>query len=133
MGIFIEHSTSNKSVQGGKAIRGPPVIGFKLTDNGDYNVQKKKKKLFHFNEGVNNQDAVNKHQLNSTIDITRNAVESDYDAKLLNKVDYKAKNHIDMTCNNNMISNLNMNNNKTIDIANPRSKQNDAELQFFQR
>ena len=50
------HQTANKYVQ-----RGLPGVGFKLTDTGDYDMQNKK--LVNVDEGDNNQDVVNKHQL----------------------------------------------------------------------
>ena len=50
------YQTANKYVQ-----RGLPGIGFKLTDTGDYDMQNKK--LVNVDEGDNNQDVVNKHQL----------------------------------------------------------------------
>ena len=50
------YQTANKYVQ-----RGLPGIGFKLTDRGDYDMQNKK--LVNVDEGENNQDVVNKHQL----------------------------------------------------------------------
>ena len=50
------NQTANKYVQ-----RGLPGVGFKLTDTGDYDMQNKK--LVNVDEGENNQDVVNKHQL----------------------------------------------------------------------
>ena len=50
------YQTANKYVQ-----RGLPGIDFKLTDTGDYDMQNKK--LVNVDEGENNQDVVNKHQL----------------------------------------------------------------------
>ena len=50
------YQTANKYVQ-----RGLPGVGFKLTDTGDYDMQNKK--LANVDEGENNQDVVNKHQL----------------------------------------------------------------------
>ena len=50
------YQTVNKYVQ-----RGLPGVGFKLTDMGDYDMQNKK--LVNVDEGENNQDVVNKHQL----------------------------------------------------------------------
>ena len=50
------YQTANKYVQ-----RGLPSVGFKLTDTGDYDMQNKK--LVNVDEGDNNQDVVNKHQL----------------------------------------------------------------------
>ena len=50
------YQTANKYVK-----RGLPGIGFKLTDTGDYDMQNKK--LVNVDEGENNQDVVNKHQL----------------------------------------------------------------------
>jgi len=42
MGIFNEHSTTSKSGQGGKQIRGAPGVGFKFKKNGDFDLQNKK-------------------------------------------------------------------------------------------
>ena len=50
------YQTANKYVQ-----RGLPGVGFKLTVMGDYDMQNKK--LVNVDEGDNNQDVVNKHQL----------------------------------------------------------------------
>ena len=50
------YQTANKYVQ-----RGLPGVGFKLTDTGDYDMQNKK--LVNVDECENNQDVVNKHQL----------------------------------------------------------------------
>ena len=50
------YQTANKYVQ-----RGLPGVGFKLTNTGDYDMQNKK--LVNVDEGDNNQDVVNKHQL----------------------------------------------------------------------
>ena len=50
------YQTANKYVQ-----RGLPGVGFKLTVTGDYDMQNKK--LVNVDEGENNQDFVNKHQL----------------------------------------------------------------------
>ena len=50
------YQTANKYVQ-----RGLPGVGFKFTDTGDYDMQNKK--LVNVDEGENNQDVVNKHQL----------------------------------------------------------------------
>ena len=50
------YQTANKYVQ-----RGLPGVGFKLTDTGDYDMQNKK--LVNVDEGDNNHDVVNKHQL----------------------------------------------------------------------
>ena len=50
------YQTVNKYVQ-----KGLPGVGFKLTVAGDYDMQNKK--LVNVDEGENNQDVVNKHQL----------------------------------------------------------------------
>ena len=50
------YQTANKYVQ-----RGLPGVGFKFTVAGDYDMQNKK--LVNVDEGDNNQDVVNKHQL----------------------------------------------------------------------
>ena len=63
MGIFNEHSSSSDTAAntGERGTVGRPGIGFKLTDTGDYDMQNKK--LLNVDEGENNQDVVNKHQL----------------------------------------------------------------------
>ena len=63
MGIFNEHSSSSDTAAntGERGTVGRPGIGFKLTDMGDYDMQNKK--LVNVDEGDNNQDVVNKHQL----------------------------------------------------------------------
>ena len=53
---YQSYQIANKYVQ-----RGLPGVGFKLTDMGDYDMQNKK--LVNVDEGENNQDVVNKHQL----------------------------------------------------------------------
>ena len=60
MGIFNEHSSPSNSAANTGTV-GRPGIGFKLTDTGDYDMQNKK--LVNVDEGDNNQDVVNKHQL----------------------------------------------------------------------
>jgi len=65
MGIFNEHSTVSKNGQGFKQIRGPPGVGFKLTDNGDYDIQYKK--IVNLANGTNSQDAINKSHLHNAI------------------------------------------------------------------
>ena len=50
------YQTANNYVQ-----RGLPGVGFKLTDTGDYDMQNRK--LVNVDEGDNNYDVVNKHQL----------------------------------------------------------------------
>ena len=60
MGLFNEHSSPSNSAANTGTV-GRPGIGFKLTDTGDYDMQNKK--LVNVDEGDNNQDVVNKHQL----------------------------------------------------------------------
>ena len=60
MGIFNEHSSPSNSAANTGTV-GRPGIGFKLTDTGNYDMQNKK--LVNVDEGDNNQDVVNKHQL----------------------------------------------------------------------
>ena len=59
MGIFNEHSTNNKSVQG-KSIRGSPGIGFKIIDR-NYDIQNKR--LANLSKAIANNDAITKHQM----------------------------------------------------------------------
>ena len=63
MGIFNEHNSSSDTAAntGERGTVGRPGISFKLTDTGDYDTQNKK--LVNVDEGENNQDVVNKHQL----------------------------------------------------------------------
>ena len=55
MGIFNEHSTSNTCTRGLPGIRGPPGIGYKLTPNGNYDLENKK--LSNLKPGQNDNDA----------------------------------------------------------------------------
>lgn len=78
MGIFndIENISSSS---GFSKVRGPPGVGFILTQDGDYDMQQKR--LTNAKEGSNNNDLVTKHQLgvglndklneNSDIDIQK--------------------------------------------------------------
>ena len=60
--MFTNGLLPDKTIQTyGKGIPGLPGIGFKLTPSGDYDMQNKK--LVNVDEGENNQDVVNKHQL----------------------------------------------------------------------
>ena len=60
--MFTNGLLPDKTIQTyGKGIPGLPGIGFKLTVAGDYDMQNKK--LVNVDEGENNQDVVNKHQL----------------------------------------------------------------------
>ena len=62
------YQTANKYVQ-----RGLPGVGFKLTDTGDYDMQNKK--LVNVDEGDNNQDVVNKHQLDVGLQTKPNKID----------------------------------------------------------
>ena len=53
MGIFNEY--------GLPGLRGPPGIGYKLTPDGNYNMDNKK--LTNLKEGTDNNDAISKDQL----------------------------------------------------------------------
>ena len=45
--------------------RGPPGVGFALTDDGNYDI--KNKKLTNVDEGVDNYDVINKHQMETEL------------------------------------------------------------------
>ena len=62
------YQTANKYVQ-----RGLPGVGFKLTVAGDYDMQNKK--LVNVDEGKNNQDVVNKHQLDVGLQTNPNKID----------------------------------------------------------
>ena len=66
MGLFNEHSSSsdtasNPGERGTVGPVGPAGVGYKLDSNGNYDLENKK--LVNVDEGENNQDVVNKHQL----------------------------------------------------------------------
>ena len=42
MGIFNEYSIGNTYTKGLPGLRGPPGIGYKLTPDGNYNIDNKK-------------------------------------------------------------------------------------------
>ena len=67
MGIFNEHSSSSSFTTGGfrtvplQGAAGPQVIGFKLTQNGNYDIQNKK--LVNVKQGADPNDGVTKSQI----------------------------------------------------------------------
>ena len=75
MGIFNEHSSSSDTTvnTGERGTVGRPGIGFKLTDMGDYDMQNKK--LVNVDEGENNQDVVNKNQLDVGLQTKPNKID----------------------------------------------------------
>ena len=54
----MRHFTSGK-----KGERGPPGVGFNLDSNGNFDIENKK--MTNLKNGENNQDCVNKSQLDS--------------------------------------------------------------------
>ena len=95
IGVFDgTHLENNeKTVKGEQGPPGIPGIGYQLDSNNNYDIENKK--LVNVDEGVNNQDAVNEHQLDVGLQLKPNT----------NTVILR-----DGTSN--MNSNLNMNNNK---------------------
>ena len=67
MGIFNEHSSSSSFTTGGfrtvplQGAAGPQGIGFKLTQNGNYDIQNKK--LVNVKQGADPNDVVTKSQI----------------------------------------------------------------------
>ena len=66
-GLLSDKSYQTANQYGNQSL---PGVGFKLTDTGDYNMQNIK--LVNVDEGVNNQDAVNKHQLDVGLQLKPN-------------------------------------------------------------
>ena len=66
MGIFNQHSINNQPHQSFlRGLRGSPGVGFSLTSDGNYDMNNKK--LKNVGEGVENSDAITKHQLETEI------------------------------------------------------------------
>ena len=66
MGIFndnIHNQHSTNSYINIRTPRGPPGLGFKLTQDGNYDMENKK--LTRVAEGTDNSDAITKHQLDT--------------------------------------------------------------------
>ena len=60
MGIFIQHSNNQLHQRFLRGIQGSPGVGFSLTKDGNYDMNHKK--LKNVGEGVENSDAITKHQ-----------------------------------------------------------------------
>ena len=67
MGIFNDniHNPHTTNVVGG-GVRGPPGVGFKLTADGNYDIDNKQ--LKNIKDGTDNNDAVNKNQMEHYIE-----------------------------------------------------------------
>ena len=67
MGVFNEHSSSSSFTTGGfrtvplQGAAGPQGIGFKLTQNGNYDIQNKKR--VNVKQGADPNDVVTKSQI----------------------------------------------------------------------
>ena len=109
MGVFDETHLENneKTVKGEQCPPGVPGIGYKLDSNNNFDNENKK--LVNVDEGVKNQDAVKKHQL---------------DAGLQTKPNTNTVILRDGT--QNMASDLDLNNSAILNIKIPRQQQNDT-------
>ena len=75
MGVFNQHS-DNRPQQGFlRGIQGSPGVGFSLTKDGNYDMVNKK--LKNVGEGVENSDAVTKHQLEVSMNTKLNKTSLD--------------------------------------------------------
>ena len=112
MGIFNDHSQNNTTGGSGQpglpGQKGDPGIGFKLTDNGNFNIDGKL--LTNVAGPVNGDDATNKNYVD-----TENAKQNIASADKASKSDLNSKLNIDGS--NSMTSDLNLNNNKVINIS----------------
>ena len=61
MKMFSEHSSGNTYTKGLPGLRGPPGIGYKLTPNGNYDMENKK--LTNLKQGTEDDDCLTKKQI----------------------------------------------------------------------
>ena len=134
MGVFNEQSNHPFN----KGIPGAPGIGFSLTANGDYNMDKKK--LTNVGAPTDNNDSATKKYVDDKSKEPHSSslltVESDIDMKdqyrilnLKHPVDadepatkqYSDSKFLDRNGSRTMIGNLSMNNNRIIKLATPSS------------
>ena len=112
MGIFNDNSQNNNTGGSGQpgqpGSKGDPGIGFKLTDNGNFNIDGKLST--NVAGPVNGDDATNKNYVD-----TENAKQDIAIADKASKNDLDSKLNIDGS--NSMTSDLNLNNNKVINIS----------------
>ena len=111
MGIFNDNSQNNIGGSGQPGLpgsKGDPGIGFKLTDNGNFNIDGKL--LTNVAGPVNGDDATNKNYVD-----TENAKQDITIADKASKNDLDSKLNIDGS--NSTTSNLNLNNNKATNLS----------------
>ena len=112
MGIFNDNSQNNNTGGSGQpglpGQKGDPGIGFKLTDNGNFNIDGKL--LTNVAGPLNGDDATNKNYVDA-----ENAKQNIAMADKASKNDLDSKLNIDGS--NSMTSNLNMNSNKAINLS----------------
>ena len=112
MGIFNDNSQNNNTGGSGQpglpGQRGDPGIGFKLTDDGNFDINGKL--LTNVAEPKDNTDASTKNYVD-----TENAKQDIAIADKASKSDLNSKLNIDGS--NSMTSDLNLNNNKVINIS----------------
>ena len=102
-GLLPSTTTSTNKPQ-----RGLPDVGFKLTDNGNFDIDGKR--LTNVADPVNGDDATNKNYVN-----TENNNQDIVIADKASKSDLNSKQSIDGSIS--MASNLNMNSNKVINVS----------------
>ena len=120
------HQTANKYVQ-----RGLPGVGFKLTDTGDYDMQNKK--LVNVDEGENNQDVVNKHQLDVGLQTKPNKTDVlllDGTTHMVGDLDLRGNKIIlpgEIQMDRKLITNLNTDENQDLSAVNMITLKNNVE------
>ena len=144
MGIFNEQSFDHPFAKG---IQGAPGVGFSLTANGNYDMNKKK--LTNVGAPSNNTDAATKKYVDDnssgTPTTTRLTVDSNIDMKdqfrilnLKHPVDsdepatkqYSDSRFLDRNGSRTMIGNLSMNNNKIIKVGTPTANDDAANKKY---
>ena len=119
------HKSANKYVQGS------PGVGFKLTDTGDYDMQNKK--LVNVDEGDNNQDVVNKHQLDVGLQTKPNKTDVlllDGTTHMTGDLDLRGNKIIfpgEIDMDQKLITNLNTNENQELSAVNMITLKNKVE------
>ena len=119
------HKSANKYVQGS------PGVGFKLTDTGDYDMQNKK--LVNVDEGDNNQDVVNKHQLDVGLQTKPNKTDVlllDGTTHMVGDLDLRGNKIIlpgEIQMNRKLITNLNTDENQDLSAVNMITLKNKVE------
>ena len=114
-----------------KYVQGSPGVGFKLTDTGDYDIQNKK--LVNVDEGENNQDVVNKHQLDVGLQTKPNKTDVlllDGTSHMVGDFDLRGNKIIlpgEIDMDQKLITNLNTNENQDLSAVNMITLKNKVE------